>query len=68
MAAFGGGCVPPINAEMGLSPIPECADPSLFGTTGVPPGATLAVGPLDSGTYLFQCLIHPWQRSTVVVR
>ncbi len=65
VAAFGGGCVPPINEAMGLVAVPECADPSLFGTTGVPPGARLTQGPVAAGANFFQCLIHPWQRSTV---
>ncbi len=68
VAAFGGGCVPPINEALGLAPIPECADPSLFGTTGVVPGAALEVGPISSGAHRFQCLIHPWQRATVTAR
>ena len=68
VAAFGGGCVPPINAGLGLSPVPECADPSLFGTTGVIPGGALEVGPIASGAHRFQCLIHPWQRTTVTAR
>jgi hypothetical protein len=65
VAAFGGGCVPPINAALGLTAVPECADPSLFGTTGVIPGGSLEVGPIASGAHRFQCLIHPWQRATV---
>ena len=68
VAAFAGGCVPPIFTALGLPPNPECADPAIFGTTGVPPGARLNTGALDTGTYLFQCLIHPWQRTTVTVR
>ena len=65
VAAFGGGCVPPINDALGLTAVPECADPSLFGTTGVIPGGCLEVGPIASGAHRFQCLIHPWQRATV---
>jgi hypothetical protein len=65
VAAFGGGCVPPINEAMGLEAVPECDDPSLFGTTGVAPGASVTTPPIDAGANLFQCLIHPWQRATV---
>ena len=68
VAAFGGGCVPELNAILGLTPVPECADPSLFGTTGLPPGASLQTATLSSGTHLFMCLIHPWQRTTVEVQ
>jgi plastocyanin len=64
VAEFGGGCVPEINEAMGLEPVAECGDPSLFGTTGVPPGASLTT-PIEEGANLFQCLIHPWQRATV---
>jgi hypothetical protein len=67
VAAFAGGCVPPIFTAMGLPPNPgaECAT---LPTTGVPPGQSINTGALDTGTYLFQCLIHPWQRTTVDVR
>ena len=67
VAAFGGGCVDEINALLGLSPIPECADPSLFGTTGAAPGASVNTGALAAGTHRFECLIHPWMRTTVQV-
>jgi plastocyanin len=68
VAAFGGGCVPDINALLGLEPVPECADEDIFFTTGVPPGESLTTGPLAAGTHRFQCLIHPWQRTTVQAR
>jgi hypothetical protein len=68
VAAYGGGCVDELNAILGLAPVPECADPSLFGTTGVAPGARLQTAPLSSGTHFFMCLIHPWQRTTVQVQ
>lgn len=63
VAAFGGGCVPPLN--MGMSPVPECGIPGIFGTTGVGPGASLTTGPLGAGTQRFMCLIHPWMKTTV---
>ena len=68
VAAFGGGCVPEINALLGLTPVPECADPSIFATTGVPPGATITTPPLAAGTHRFMCVIHPWQRTTAEAR
>jgi plastocyanin len=68
VANFGGGCVPDINAALGLVPVAECAGaPAIFGTTGVPPGASLTTAPLSAGTHRFQCLIHPWQRTTATV-
>lgn len=67
VAAFGGGCVEEINLLLGLSPVPECANPSLFGTTGAPPGQSVTTGALAAGTHFFECLIHPWMRTTVTV-
>ena len=68
VAAFGGGCVPQLNQILGLTAVPECANAgALFATTGVAPGAELEGAPLAAGTHLFQCLIHPWMRTTVVV-
>ena len=67
VAAFGGGCVPALNALLGLTPVPECMTPGIFFTTGIPAGATLVTGPLSAGTHRFLCLIHPWMRTTVEV-
>jgi hypothetical protein len=64
VAAFGGGCVDELNAVLGLTPVPECGIPGIFGTTGAPPGAAVTTGPFASGTNRFMCLIHPWMRST----
>jgi plastocyanin len=69
VAQFGGGCIEELNALLGLSPVAECAGfPGIFFTTGVPPGASLETDPLSEGTHRFQCLIHPWQRTTVEAR
>lgn len=65
---FGGGCIPELNELLGLTPVPECADPGAFPATFVLPGAHLEVGELDHGTHRFQCLIHPWMHTTVTVR
>ncbi|HZN87605.1 MAG TPA: hypothetical protein VFB44_01385 [Thermoleophilaceae bacterium] len=66
VAAFGGGCVDEINELIGLTAIPECANPGpLFGATGVPPRESLTTGALATGTHRFQCIIHPWQRTSV---
>jgi plastocyanin len=67
VAAFGGGCVAPLNAVLGLSPVPECSIPGLFASTLVEQGASFTVSGLRPGTYRFECLIHPWMRTTVVV-
>jgi hypothetical protein len=29
------------------------------------PGDTLQLAPLSPGTYLYECLIHPWMQATV---
>jgi plastocyanin len=69
VAAFGGGCVEPLNQILGLTAVPECANAgALFVSTGIAPGGELEGTALSSGTHLFECLIHPWMRSTVVVR
>jgi plastocyanin len=68
VAAFGGGCVQPLNQILGLSPVPECANAGLlFATTGVAPGGELEGAALSAGTHRFECLIHPWMRTTVEV-
>jgi plastocyanin len=67
VAAFGGGCVPELNEILGLTPVPECATPGIFGTTGIAPGGTLETAPLAAGTHRFMCLIHPWMKTTATV-
>jgi plastocyanin len=67
VAAFGGGCVPPIFTALGVAPNPA-ADCATLPTTLIAPGETRNTGALDTGTYLYQCLIHPWQRTTINVR
>ncbi|HKY25254.1 MAG TPA: hypothetical protein VJM07_08855 [Gaiella sp.] len=68
VASFGGGCIDVINQLLGLTPVPECAGfPAIFGATGVDPGASRTTAPLAGGIQRFQCLIHPWQRTTVEV-
>jgi len=67
VAAFGGGCVAPLNAILGLTAVPECSVPGLFDQTLVEQGATFEVTGLAPGVHLFECLIHPWMRTTVTV-
>jgi len=70
---FGGGCVQLLNDLLGLTPVPECIPqaapgvPLVFATTGVPAGGTSTVPTLAPGVHRFQCTIHPWMRTTVVV-
>ena len=67
VAAFGGGCVAELNEVLGLTPVPECAVPGIFGTTGIAPGGTLETAPLAAGAHRFMCLIHPWMKTTATV-
>ena len=67
VAAFGGGCVDELNAILGLTPVPECAIPGIFGATGIAPGGELETAPLAAGTHRFMCLIHPWMKTTATV-
>jgi plastocyanin len=66
VANFGGGCIDFLNGLLGLSPVPECTQ-GVFGPTIVPAGGTLSTGPLSPGIHRFECLIHPWMRTTVNV-
>jgi len=68
VAHFGGGCVAVLNGILGLTAVPECANAGvLFGTTGAAPGDEVETNPLPAGVHRFQCLIHPWMRTTVTV-
>jgi hypothetical protein len=72
--AFGPGCIPEINVVMfgAGRPADVCLEeaapgvPAAFVTTGLLPGDALRMQ-LSRGTHRFQCLIHPWMRSTVTV-
>jgi len=69
VANFGPGCVPDLNRLAGFTGpvVPECSIPNEFGLTGVAPGGSLTTRPLSARTHKFECLIHPWMRTTVVV-
>jgi hypothetical protein len=63
---FGTGIVPELNAA-----VTETAPAVPVGDEGpifVGPGGVLEVSGLTPGTHKFECLIHPWMRSTVEVR
>jgi hypothetical protein len=74
VAAFGGGCIDVLNDLLGLTPVPECQPevapgvPLAFVTTGIEAGDTLLVPGVASGVRRFECLIHPWMRTTVHIR
>ena len=65
VTTFGGGIVPFLNDLSGNETIvPECVAESTF----VPPGGT-DTETLDQTDQLkFQCCIHPWMRTTVLVK
>jgi plastocyanin len=70
--SFGGGFVLPLNGLSGNPiPAPECLSTSVAGTF-VPAGAEDKPGPTlqnaDRGkTVKFQCCIHPWMRTEIMV-
>jgi hypothetical protein len=67
VAAYGPGCVALLNEPLGLTG-PPAADCGALPATAVAPGGSLPVAPLTPGTHRFECLIHPWMRTTVHVR
>lgn len=67
VAHFGGGCIQVLNDLLGLTPVPECGNPALFPGTVAGPGGEIETAPLSPGVHLFECLIHPWMRTTVTV-
>jgi hypothetical protein len=72
VANFGGGFVEPLNVLSGNTVLaPECFDASVGGTF-VPAGADEQPGPTtqqsDRGKIVkFQCCIHPWMRTEIMV-
>jgi hypothetical protein len=65
VAAFGGGLVPFLNdlTDSGAT-VPECFRETNF----VPPGGTDSDALNKVGELKFQCCIHPWMRTTVLVK
>lgn len=66
VANFGRGFVPELNVALpdGTDAVP-LEDP--FATI-LPPGGSRQIHGLSPGEHLFECLIHPWMRTTVEVR
>jgi plastocyanin len=76
---FGQGCVPLLNAAVPNEPpalilgnVEKCPqDPAgvgaLLAASGVPAGVKLPRRKLTTGVHHFQCLIHPWMRTTITV-
>ncbi len=65
VVAFGGGEVPPLNEALpnhGLPLAKQLGDPHF-----VDAGTSTDVSGLAAGVHRFQCVIHPWMRTTVNV-
>ena len=65
VAEFGGGIVPPLN-DLAGTPVmaPECGLEHTF----VAPGGTDSENLNETGELKFQCCIHPWMHTTVLVK
>ena len=61
VANFGGGFVPELNAA--LPPGTPPAQP-VGPINAMAPGDVVDLDQLSPGTHLFECLIHPWMRTT----
>ena len=69
VAAFGPGCVPEINDLIGAVGAPAADCTEAVEPTYVGPGReSFDISGLGGGTHYFECLIHPWMQTTVVVR
>jgi hypothetical protein len=68
VANVGGGCIQALNDLLGLTPVPECAGfpGGGFAATLVRPGGTPTVT-VAPEIHRFECLIHPWMKTTVDV-
>jgi len=65
VADFGGGIVPFLNTLSGTPIVaPECNAEGTF----VPPGGSDSETLDKTGELKFQCCIHPWMRTTVLVK
>jgi hypothetical protein len=68
VGAYGPGCVAEVNQLIGADG-PPAGDCSQIPATYVGPDRTaFEISGLSAGTHYFECLIHPWMQTTVVVR
>jgi hypothetical protein len=75
-SGFGPGCIDVINqAEFGKPdtsplcgpvPVPDGLG-AILSTSGLFPGKPLTIDTSTAGTRLFQCMLHPWMRTTLTV-
>jgi plastocyanin len=69
VAKFGGGFIPGLNDSE--APAPECVagfSSVAVARTRILQGSTSQITGLSKGQHLFQCCIHPWMRTKVVVK
>jgi plastocyanin len=70
VAQFGGGFIPGLNGPNETT-VPECAGGFTrveVARTRILQGSQLRVNGLSKGVHNFQCCIHPWMHTTVVVK
>jgi plastocyanin len=70
VAQFGGGFIPGLNGP-GETTVPECAmgfSRVEVARTRILQGSQLQVAGLSKGEHRFQCCIHPWMHTTVIVK
>src|SRR5262245_20176990 len=65
---FGGGFLQPLNAILGLTPTPECLAIAADPTKRIHPGDSTAPDEEDPGVTHYQCCIHPWMHTDIIVR
>lgn len=66
---FGGGFIPPLNS--GEATVPECSGGFAnlaVARTRILQGSHLEVIGLKKGEHNFECCIHPWMRTKVIVK
>ena len=67
---FGGGFIAKLNGPV-AAPVPECAGGFAnvdVARTRILQGSNINVTNLSKGEHHFQCCIHPWMHTTVVVK
>lgn len=68
VSQFGGGIVDVLNQIGGFTTPAVPVGPFDPATALLPPGGKSTISMLAPGTHMFQCMIHPWMRSTITVK
>jgi hypothetical protein len=58
----------PLNQPLGLTGPPAADCSTVLTTTALAPGRSRTLTSLAPGVHRYQCMIHPWMRSTITVR